>query len=650
MKKTLYTLLFIFASNLIFAQADTSKANEFLNLSFEDLVNTKVKVASKKEESITDAPGIITVITKEEIRGFGANTLIDILHRIPSVMPISSHVYANNAAVFRGDLETHSDIHTLILLNGRPLREGVTGGLNNSVYTSFPIEIIERIEIIRGPGSVLYGTNAFTGVINIITKEQKHDFSFNGSNGYGSFNGVYNAMDFSLKKNKFEILISGQLFSEDGWEYKATTANPTLPSLTNSMKYVEEKLAIFSVIKYGNIRLTTFYSDNSDNMLGIIPYWTTSGTQTSQRLFSNLGYEIKISKNWKANFDVSYSKSRFDINYSDTTANHSADFLGEISVAGKISEKINLISGIVAELRTQPSVINETMPLLYKQMNNSGYLQFDYSPINNIKLIAGVQANLPYKGDIDFSPRLGAIGYFNKQHSFGSKILYSQAFRSAFPFEQYIDNPEVLLGNESLTPEKITTSEAQLFYNRKKLQLATTVFYNQFTNLISRVPIEGDNTGRQTFANIGEMDIWGLEFEAKAALLHNLLFTGSATYQKNTQSADDIKSLAPETIFKAGLNYNTGFGMSVGVFNTLYGKPLPSGGEEVNPKIHAINLLSANIKYRLPIKAPVEVSLYAQNLLNDDFYFTEFSKRWTNTLPMGAGRTIFGKVSIRISE
>ena len=647
MKKILYTLIFLFIANIIFAQTDTTITNEFLDLSFEELVNTKVKIASKKEESITDAPGIITVITKEEIRSFGANSLVDILHRIPSVMPIGSHVYANNAAVFRGDMKTHSDVHTLILLNGRPFREGSTGGVNNGLYTSFPIEIIERIEIIRVPGSVLYGTNAFTGVINIITKEQKQNFSLNNTSGYGSFNGVYNSLDMNFKKDKFEFLISGQVFNEDGWEYKATTAHPAFADSTSSINYAEKKIALFSIIKYGNLSLTTFYSNNEDNILGIVPHWAYTGTQTSQKLFVNLGYQAKISENWKLNFDLSYNKSRFDVNYSDSTANHSLDFLGEISIAGKIGSKFNLIGGIVGDYRTQPYVLTEILPLLYKQIHTSGYLQLDYSPIQYIKLIAGVQVNLPYKSDIHFSPRFGTIAYFTKTHNVGTKILYSQAFRSAFPFEQYIDKPDVLLGKETLTPEKITTSEAQLFYNGKKLQLAGTFFYNQFTNLISRVPIP-DQPRRQTFDNIGEMEIWGLEFETKAALLHNLFFTGSATYQKNMQSQDDIKSLAPETMFKAGLSYTTGFGITIGIFNTFYGKPLPSGGVELNPKEHAINLLSANIRYRLPITTPVEISVFGTNLLNDDFYFTEFSKRWTNTLPMGAGRTIFGKISIKL--
>ncbi len=648
MKFILYLLTFLFVANTAIGQTDTSKTNEFLKLSFEELVNIKVKIASKKEESVIDAPGIITVVTKEEISSFGANSLIDILQRIPSVLPIGSHVYANNAAVFRGDLQTHNDIHTLILLNGRPLREGITGGLNNSIYTSFPVEIIERLEIIRGNGSVLYGTNAFTGVINIITREQEQNFSLNSTSGYGSFNGIYNSIDAGFKKNKFGILVSAQIFNEDGWECKATTTHPTIPDSTNAINYAEKKRALFTKISYGNFSITALYSDNKDNMIGIIPHWATTGTQTSQRIFSNLNYQLNISENWKANVDISYSNSKFNVNYSDTASHHSSDLLGEISVNGKIGNKLNLITGIVADYRTQPYEIDEIMPELYKQIHGSGYFQLDFAPIQYIKFIAGVQANLPHKGDIHFSPRFGLIGYFSKKRNIGTKLLYSQAFRSAWPFEQYVQHP-VLLGNEELTPEKITTYEPQLFFNGKKLQLTGTFFYNQFSDLISRVDIPTE-PGRQTFNNVGKMDIWGLELETKIALLHNLFFTGSAMYQENIEKENDVESLAPDMMFKTGLSYNTGFGLSIGIFNTTYGKPHKNDGAELNPKEHIINLLSANIRYRLPIKTPVEISIYAQNLLGDDFFFTEFSKRWTNTLPMGQGRTIFGKVSIKISK
>ena len=82
---------------------------------------------------------------------------------------------AHNVPAVRGDLPTHTNNHTLLLINGRPVRESNSGGWNFPVYMAYPIDMIERIEFVRGPGSVLYGTNAYTGVINVITKEGRNE-------------------------------------------------------------------------------------------------------------------------------------------------------------------------------------------------------------------------------------------------------------------------------------------------------------------------------------------------------------------------------------------------------------------------------------------------------------------------------------------
>ncbi len=650
MKKTLFPILLLFTANIIFAQNDTIQKNKFLDMSFEELVKVKVKTASKKEESIADAPGIVTVVTKKEIKSFGANTLVDILHRIPSVMPAGSHLYENNVAVFRGDLKTHTDTHTLILLDGRPMREGITGGINNSVYTSFPIEIIEKIEIIRGPGSVLYGTNAFTGVINIITKKQKENLSLNAGSVYGSFNGIYGLIDAGMKKDKLEILISGQIFNEDGWNYKATTTypNPLIPDTSGNVNFAEKKIGLFSKIKFGDLSLTTFYSNNYNKNLGLLPFWTYKGNQTSEKLFTNLNYKINFSENWAANVDLSYNDFKYTINGITKSEHHASDFFGEVSVSCKIGKKINLQGGINADHRRQnKNLTDKTIPK-YRQLHHSAYLQLDYSPIRYVKFIVGTQANMPDNRGSYYSPRMSFIIYFSKKYDIGAKLLYAHAFRSPSPLEQYLDHP-ALLGNEALIPERIKTDEIQFFYNVKKIQFAINSFRSRFFDLISRVPII-EQPERQTFDNVGEMETMGLELETKIVILHNLFFTGSAMYQKNLQKTDDIKSFAPETMFKSGLSYNTNLGLSIGIFNVFYGKPLANEGKKLNPEEHAINLLSVNIRYKLPIKIPIEISIFSQNLLDDDFYFTEFSKRWTNTLPMGPGRTIYGKIIVRLSK
>ena len=112
---------------------------------------------------VCSAPGVITVVSKEEIAQFGAVNLVDVLNRVTSIQMISSHLWVQAKAAIRGDLIEHADNHVLVLLNGRPMRDGFEGNSQFTVYAAFPIALIERIEIIRGPGSVLYGSNAVAG-------------------------------------------------------------------------------------------------------------------------------------------------------------------------------------------------------------------------------------------------------------------------------------------------------------------------------------------------------------------------------------------------------------------------------------------------------------------------------------------------------
>ena len=139
-------------------------------MSLEELLNLKVAAASKKLETLGDTSSVATTISAKEIESFGANNPLEILERAPSLLYLGTYLHPDNALSIRGDLSAHYNTHVLILINGRPSRDTYFGGQDMALLASFPIDTIERIEIIRGPGSVLYGSNAFTGAINIVTK------------------------------------------------------------------------------------------------------------------------------------------------------------------------------------------------------------------------------------------------------------------------------------------------------------------------------------------------------------------------------------------------------------------------------------------------------------------------------------------------
>lgn len=139
-------------------------------LSLSDLLDLKVVVASKRSEDLSKAPGIISVVSKSEIRGFGNRDLYDVLMKVPSFFDGHNQISPRSSLGARGDQVTTGN-HILFLLNGRPVRRTYDSGDNGELLNLLPLASIERLEIIRGPGSVLYGSSAYNGVVNIVTTQ-----------------------------------------------------------------------------------------------------------------------------------------------------------------------------------------------------------------------------------------------------------------------------------------------------------------------------------------------------------------------------------------------------------------------------------------------------------------------------------------------
>ena len=172
--------------------------NDGIDISLQELLNAQVTTASKSAEKLSDAPGVITVVSKDELNRFGGNTLRDVLERVPSLSFATAFFQDRSLISVRGDQFKATSGHMLLLLNGRPVRESMEGGITSEMFESFPIGIIERIEVVRGPGSVLYGSDAFSGVINIITEDVG---KIGGSvSGLGGIKGEWGTNgDFRLK-------------------------------------------------------------------------------------------------------------------------------------------------------------------------------------------------------------------------------------------------------------------------------------------------------------------------------------------------------------------------------------------------------------------------------------------------------------------
>jgi len=146
----------------------------------------EVTIATRRETPISKAPSIVTVITAEEIKNLGYRTFAEILRIVPGFEILKFADFGIVGPSVRG-LATSSDSNRIrLMIDGHFVNNPFRGGAFTT-FDDFPVENIKRIEIIRGPGSAVYGENAFLGVINIITKDAKDIDGVRVSSGYGSF-------------------------------------------------------------------------------------------------------------------------------------------------------------------------------------------------------------------------------------------------------------------------------------------------------------------------------------------------------------------------------------------------------------------------------------------------------------------------------
>src|SRR6266851_1561449 len=166
-RKSLAALTIATLAGFVLLRPAAAANEDFANLSLEELMKVEVTTAAKTPQTLMHTAAAAFVITQEDIRRSGATNIPQLLRSVPGidVAQVNANTYAISARGFNGVYATK----LLVLIDGRsvytPLFSGVQWDLQDTM-----LEDIDRIEIIRGPGGTLWGANAFSGVINVITK------------------------------------------------------------------------------------------------------------------------------------------------------------------------------------------------------------------------------------------------------------------------------------------------------------------------------------------------------------------------------------------------------------------------------------------------------------------------------------------------
>ena len=646
---TLIVFIFILLLQIPVLAENPLPAEDLFEMDIEELLDVDVSVASKKNESLLEAPAVVVNVPREEFMLFGDRNLHQLLQRQPSVYTRDDFVYWENNAGFRGDMSTVAEMHTLVLFNGRPIRESAQGH-NVNMYMTFPLTALDSVELIRGPGSVLYGSNAFTGVINLKSRAvpQRREFSvytMAGSHGYFdtivSGGGRYGELGMVT-----DIRATGQ----HGYDYRLIDQ----AGVYGHENYFSRSFSATTHMEYKNFTLDIFGSDLDAFAMGVAPFWSNPHHDLrNKKLFVNTGYRIDLQERAYVELNATYNLQENCLTrpQPQRVGTNTSDILGEVTLFANPKDNMNFILGYLKEYRSNykpESNYYQSIPE-YDHKPQSAYAQGDYTIDESVKLVAGTQWNESSQGNSDFVSRYGVI--LTPFERWGLKLLRGEAFRAPVALETDLYDPPILVGNDDLKPEMITTYDAQLFYQDKKTYAAFTYFNSTIEDLI----IYNNSVAPMTYMNGGEQKFDGVEFEAKHFLTSHWHLLGSFTYQNNKADAGINPSVVPEKMAKVGAAYTWKDG-SASIFYSYFGTPpqinIPGVTLFVNKEPKAMNLLNMNVQMDVSKlmgfkKERSILTLRAENILDEKVNVPTFAYTGSpNSFPYGPGTTFYAGMTI----
>lgn len=572
---------------------DANMVKQLLKLELKDLFEVPVvSVASGKAEPINIAPAVTSVITAQDIEAMGATNLDEVLNTIPGVRVVRSRVFDGSTYIIRGVAPTGLQLsnEVLFMVNGMPYRRLINGSYSG-VRKGIPLQAVQRIEVIRGPGSALYGADALAGVVNIITKTAEDIDGLEVSGRVGSFDtyhaGLLYGDDALPVKTAFSLEYTttdghGALITEDfqtrSDQQFGTHASYAPGRYNNTYKLLGSHLDL--AYQQWHLHLNYLGLRDAGTGGGVSGALDPSGRVEWDNWRLDLDWTSpRIAEHWqfRSHLNLEYN----DIAYWDvfilppgalggalpkgnmfrlTIEDHvirlglEGDYTGfnkhvlrvgigyvYADIIKTTNEGIGLgLDGNGNPIDPNGSLVDVTdtpFESTPETLRNNWYafVQDSWQLAKHWQLTVGVR----YDHYDDFgsttNPRAALV--WQTTPTFTSKLLYGSAFRAPAHNEMFIQNNFTLTGNPNLQPEQIDTWELAFNWQaRKQLNFAFNLYHYRLTDRVVQVAIDPTLTVLQ----IRNQETWkgrGFEFEThwKASQQSSLLF--NYAYAKTTEKS-----------------------------------------------------------------------------------------------------------------
>jgi iron complex outermembrane receptor protein len=579
-------MLYMSLSQALFFSTGVRASGDLWDMSLDELGKIRVtSIASGTKTPLDKAAAIATVITSDDIAAMGATDLDQVLETVTGLHVGRSDQSYTGKYIIRGITSNYTP-QTLLLINGIPVTSLFVGNRSNA-WAGMPIKSIARVEVIRGPGSALYGADAFSGVINIITKN--HDELRGTQTGIrtGSFGTQAAWFTHGKSYNGLNIGFTLEAETTDGWkkivEHDRQTefdamfkTNASLAP--NSVSTMKDMIDARLDMSYQNSRLRLGYQGRSNigSSVGYAEALDPTSRAANYRYNLDYNYSLKeltpkldidsrvsyyrnaavITKNiplfpagafggaypngFIGNPGYKEENARLDLSALYSGINNHLLRVGTGFTWDdmfEVTESKNFNADLSPRANGLEDVSDTAEVYLPEKQRTNYYLfvQDEWKLAKNWLATTGIR----YDHFSDFgnttNPRLALV--WATTDNITTKLLYGKAFRAPSFNELFVTTNPIVLGDPNLKAETIDTYEFAFSHQLSNQLLYTANIYRyNIQDFITYVPI---NSGVNQAQNIGNRKGQGFELEADYSPAYNVRFLANYAYQQSIDKKTD---------------------------------------------------------------------------------------------------------------
>lgn len=510
-----FTIVFIFFSN-INAQGDSTS---IYDLDIIELSKLQIATPSKVVQSIIEIPSTIQIITSKEIKENGYFTLEQALSSLPGLQ--FRNVQGINSYVFMRGIPNQNNL-ILLLIDGVQINELNSGGFYGGAQ--YNLSNVERIEIVYGPSSVAYGTNAVSGIINIITKTPLNK-ELNVNVLKGNFNTL--SADFGYgyinKDSSFGIIFSGMYKQSDKADLRGDAGdNNWSENMENyekdfsfDLKVNKDKFIFGANYLHKQTPTTTQEKSIGTSFQDFGTFWNIRFINTYLKYKINFSDKISLASTLYNRNATVLDNTIFQIQPNAQTGYYRPnnllgietildyDYSEQFSISGGLTFEYEKLAESPSFTYSSSSLVSPPKPAAPRMLTNtlgSIFIEPRFILINNLFLSAGVRFDNSSVYDQVLTPRIGLSYNFEK---YVFRLSYSEAFRAPKPWDYYDG-----LGNNNLKPEKINSLETSVNIKlTNNFNTSITIYKNKLKNGLTR----DITTSGSRWINRNEINTFGTE-------------------------------------------------------------------------------------------------------------------------------------------